>query len=747
MEIEDYLVVGEIAVTGAIKLHGEFMDPVIEIHIDPEENADTIVDGVYEFDIDLLHSDLHIQVPVKYREATTVLDEPSFSMTLYTEDGEEFESDSELFVEEGPWLQWAVRDTYCRFDSRDGVLDCVIPIERITEGEEMAFRVEMKADLHQYQWIHGGKGDLLEVLHDDRTFDIKIRVNKIAPLRIRFGAYLTATTEEGGWKEDYWLKATLENLSEVPFTFVIDCKETLTDLVRFPADMHELGTINPVEVLPMSGQTTCFSGTSFKGICKLRSEDSLKKDWTWWGQQSLPPDAWVRGPVWKTFTYELRFAVTGIEGEYAFDDTLTYPTITLERTIAIPEEKINAIKAAHDYYEAGMAYQVVAWGLVAVGLGVAAVPAFIAAFTLFGLGNDRVRYASTECPIEFDPDYRKIVKPARRKIGIKLPMQTPPEIRAIIESYEEIRSSSEAIRMSFVRYFSAIKRSKEAIAEKHYKKAESMLKRIEEELFSLKRQISEFNYYEERTGPPVEVSTIKDAIHVVRKQGLTDEQRQQLIDLGFEESNLVSTESALEKIDLETLEIELSPAFAMLYDGVVELHLYSLEKFREIQRVREISKEDVPIELFRKGLLTLEEFYEVRGPKEKRSNYLLDEIEGIRTTEKQKLANTGVLTTDDLLSKCSTEQKLTRIARRTKIRRSHLEKWVSWARLMRLAGIGEEQAEALYEIGITNPLKLSKAKVQSMQSKLKKFKGRMKRIPTQKQLKKWVTGAKDRTSR
>ena len=73
----------------------------------------------------------------------------------------------------------------------------------------------------------------------------------------------------------------------------------------------------------------------------------------------------------------------------------------------------------------------------------------------------------------------------------------------------------------------------------------------------------------------------------------------------------------------------------------------------------------------------------------------ISDIEGIGPDYKEKLAEAGITTTDDLLERGSTSRGRTGIEAATGISGKLILEWVNHADLMRLDGVGSEYADLL----------------------------------------------------
>ncbi len=119
-------------------------------------------------------------------------------------------------------------------------------------------------------------------------------------------------------------------------------------------------------------------------------------------------------------------------------------------------------------------------------------------------------------------------------------------------------------------------------------------------------------------------------------------------------------------------------------------------------------------------------------------------IEGIGPAYKKKLNAIGVRTTDQLLWLGASPKGREELAAETGIPEKLILEWANLSDLMRIKGVGEEYSDLLEEAGVDtvkelrnrNPDNLYEAMVTT--NKTKKL---VRRVPSLKQVKKWVAQA------
>jgi predicted flap endonuclease-1-like 5' DNA nuclease len=125
-------------------------------------------------------------------------------------------------------------------------------------------------------------------------------------------------------------------------------------------------------------------------------------------------------------------------------------------------------------------------------------------------------------------------------------------------------------------------------------------------------------------------------------------------------------------------------------------------------------------------------------------------IEGIGPVYAEKLVGAGIKTVEALLDKGAGRKGREDLAELTGITEKLILEWVNLADLMRIKGIGEEYSDLLEEAGVDtvkelknrNPENLYKAMVETNQEKKL-----VRRVPTLKEVQKWVAEAAQLESR
>ncbi len=125
--------------------------------------------------------------------------------------------------------------------------------------------------------------------------------------------------------------------------------------------------------------------------------------------------------------------------------------------------------------------------------------------------------------------------------------------------------------------------------------------------------------------------------------------------------------------------------------------------------------------------------------------YRLSEISGVLHTHITNLATMGINDTDDLLTQCGTPNGRERIKHATKIPVEDLMRWAKRAELMRISGMGNEQATLLVASGVDTLMELRRRVPTDHHDKLEGEKETLfivKSRPSANTIRDWVVSAK-----
>jgi predicted flap endonuclease-1-like 5' DNA nuclease len=130
----------------------------------------------------------------------------------------------------------------------------------------------------------------------------------------------------------------------------------------------------------------------------------------------------------------------------------------------------------------------------------------------------------------------------------------------------------------------------------------------------------------------------------------------------------------------------------------------------------------------------------------RRPSINIETIEGVGPTYASKLAEAGIVTTNDLLDVAASRKGRQDLAEQTSISEKLILKWVNRADLMRVPGIGEEYSDLLEAAGVDTVKELRTRVPEHLYAKLLEVneeKSLVRRAPHQSEVDAWVQAAKD----
>ncbi len=123
----------------------------------------------------------------------------------------------------------------------------------------------------------------------------------------------------------------------------------------------------------------------------------------------------------------------------------------------------------------------------------------------------------------------------------------------------------------------------------------------------------------------------------------------------------------------------------------------------------------------------------------------LTEIEGVAASNAKKLQKAGIRSAEALLKKGATKKGRKEIAAKTGISEKVILRWVNYADLFRIKGVGGEYAELLEAAGVDTVPELSRRKPANLAAKMAEVNAKkhlVRQVPSEKQVSKWVDQAK-----
>jgi len=128
------------------------------------------------------------------------------------------------------------------------------------------------------------------------------------------------------------------------------------------------------------------------------------------------------------------------------------------------------------------------------------------------------------------------------------------------------------------------------------------------------------------------------------------------------------------------------------------------------------------------------------------ASYKITEIEGVGDVYAQKLGAVNIKTVGALLKKGSTKKGRQEIAAATGIDESLILKWVNFADLFRVKGIGSEYSELLEKAGVDTVKELRNRNPENLLAKMKEVNETSKlvrQLPTLNLVTSWIEAAKN----
>ena len=123
----------------------------------------------------------------------------------------------------------------------------------------------------------------------------------------------------------------------------------------------------------------------------------------------------------------------------------------------------------------------------------------------------------------------------------------------------------------------------------------------------------------------------------------------------------------------------------------------------------------------------------------------IDELKTLETSFAKKLSAAKIVSTDDLLKRCSNPQSRVTTAAETGIKEADLLKWAHIVDMMRIPGVTGPYAELLNAVGVHNIRELRTLNASTLISKLQEINDKkhfVKVLPTSTTLQGWIEQAR-----
>ena len=102
-------------------------------------------------------------------------------------------------------------------------------------------------------------------------------------------------------------------------------------------------------------------------------------------------------------------------------------------------------------------------------------------------------------------------------------------------------------------------------------------------------------------------------------------------------------------------------------------------------------------------------------------SYPIEKISGLKSDDLEKLNAQGIKFTKDFLHAASTPSGREDLSKKTGIEKEIILKWANHCDLMRIPGIGSEEAEVLENIGVDTVLELAKRKPENLHKSIEEY--------------------------
>ena len=724
------IIIAKMICSGEPSVEGRLENPFVKIEIDPNDTAYEVKDNNLIYHFKYLFDDLIFRVPIDYQEATMDLDHPFFKVTV---------SDSEdnvISVIEEDYHTEEIRDTFYKYDHSSDVLDYVIPIENIKSGEEITLKFNFETKLEQYEWkkasrVIYGLGDHIETLSEQKDIIVKFTVDDI--VLVSFDADYTS----GGWNEYYHIKAQVNNQMDAFIEYEIICTEEDDKGIQSDKVLNRV-----VEGPQPSDQVP-------QGTHKFTSDEILK-NWKWYDE----PPLWFAsiGPYSREFKYHVEFKLINIirNGEVE-PVNYTYPILTLTKTVSVSEYKKDCAGIATYEWGIFITYTAIAAGLYIAG-AYTCVPCIVIAVELtvcaaIAMGIAIWQGVEAKDPIEFDNDFNKVYDYKAIVEEYQVKGMMPLQVKQFGETYGKINALQTSLNTTYNRFMSSLKKNNKKALNMQREHANKLNNELVENLIELNKSLNKIKKSEKKSKILYKEDAINSAIKELNEKGLPKQYKDELINRGYNNTTVKKIEKIAKKLKPEDLKRSISNDFEKLYYSILDQSLQPLNLIQKMDKIKSLSTFDAELELMRVGLTSPKEYYKRVEKSKEVTNYMINEIEGIGNYYTMHLSKSGILTTNDLLNRCSSDLKLAEFSKEIGISRKSIQKWVNMAELMSLKGIGEEYSELLLKLGIKDLDGLAKSELEKLYNKMteqKELQKLVKKMPTKRQLKEWIGNAKSR---
>ena len=126
---------------------------------------------------------------------------------------------------------------------------------------------------------------------------------------------------------------------------------------------------------------------------------------------------------------------------------------------------------------------------------------------------------------------------------------------------------------------------------------------------------------------------------------------------------------------------------------------------------------------------------------------MIEDVEGIGPVYRQKLADAGIGTTDDLLERGAKPGGRQAIESATSIDHALILEWVNHVDLMRINGVSSEYSDLLEAAGVDSPAELAQRNLASLVTTVQEVVAArptiVRRVPGESEIADWIAQSKD----
>ncbi|NHI83408.1 MAG: DUF4332 domain-containing protein [Candidatus Thorarchaeota archaeon] len=740
-----------------------FEDPKIEFLMFPEYEAHDDVPedppfkligkDQWEYWLPVLRGDVVFKIAMSYREATTNYDIPSFKITMYDDSGQVMAHFSDPMTREqkeelrrqrrGDEIPPPRFDTYCTFDKDDQSVRFTAPKDLFHLGEYTTFSFDIEAKLDQWEWVEyrgeNKPGRHLGTLTERKTLKISVKTHSMYDIRFFVQGHPF-------WNHDYELFFGFRNYYREPLTFKVGCFEEDEDDKRTDIVLRRRGGPNSEQLQYLD-----------PGYYASFYTDSLLKKWSWYTADHDCEEFHLLGPTEKTYTYHVPLTILKIGNE----DAVHYPYVPpVTQRIRILGNKIDAAKmaewglgtapAAHNLFVIMGSIDAILFILEIIGYGAGAAGAVISLLFKWleeraaEIGEESCEYVVEKCPTPYDSDYEKTTHAVSdSSISISNP-DAPAYLIKLEEHLKLIRQYSQYIDRTYIRGMSAIKDNKIRAANKQSKQAREALELLNKAVSETRELLYHAEQEMTKALSILDIEELKSIQKDVAGKKIVYDEKKALRE-GFSADDVRNRIEQFKAFNLDLLNFDFAPWFERISKSVTSQHHEAIRQVVRIETVSSLPKQDLAIELYRDGMISLDEFYESYGDGKKQQSHLIADMKTIDDVPKSRLIDQGILTSTDLLNTCKTENEIAVVSSLCGVTPSTVSRWCSFAELMQIHGIREDEAEILFAAGIHNIKALKRSSSKSLKSRITKRKksGKFRKpIPRDSTFRTWIRNAK-----